>query len=234
MKIRDRLLLSFGLYILLAIVVGLVGYRELNTISKRLVLVEIADDMTNTILEVRRYEKNYLLFKDEGNLKELKQFLGKLKKNVDNMEIEIIKEIGEKNFTMMSGTMHEYENIIDKIMENYRLQGEILSMVAVTGSKLEKRLSGNNLRLFLDLRKQEKNLMMKKDHTEYNNFREISGSLKIDGEIEHYQILIDKLYALYTNEQELIDDMRATAREIQNFTESLSKSERARSALPMK
>ncbi len=76
MKIRDKLFLGFGLYILLAVVLGFFAYKELRTISTRLVLVETADDITNTILEVRRYEKNFLLFKDSASFEELKQYLG--------------------------------------------------------------------------------------------------------------------------------------------------------------
>ncbi len=71
MKIRDKLLLGFGLYILLAAILGFFAYKELRTIGARLTLVETADDITNTILEVRRYEKNFLLYKDSASLGEL-------------------------------------------------------------------------------------------------------------------------------------------------------------------
>jgi len=57
MKIRDKLLLGFGFYILFAVVCGFFAYKNLSTITTRLKLVEVADDITNTILEVRRYEK---------------------------------------------------------------------------------------------------------------------------------------------------------------------------------
>ena len=86
MKIRDKLLLGFGLYILLAAVLGFFSYKELRTISTRLVLVETADDITNTILEVRRYEKNFLLFKDNVSFTELQKYLGTLKQSIEAMQ----------------------------------------------------------------------------------------------------------------------------------------------------
>ena len=227
MKIRNKLLLSFGLYIFLAVIFGLIGYKELRTITKRLLLVEIAGDMTNTMLEVRRYEKNYLLYKDNVSLKELRDYLGKLKLSVDNIEIEIIKEIGVKNFNVMSRAMKEYEHTIDDIVENFKLQGEISTLASDTGSKIEKRLTGQNLRSFLNLRKQEKIVMIKKDQIEYDTFKKLLTESGLNGEIERYQMLIAKLYEFYSNEKVIIETMRSTAREVQSFTQSISKRERA-------
>src|SRR5512143_1778626 len=98
MKIRDKLFLGFGLYILLAVILGFFAYKELRTIGTRLTLVETADDITNTILEVRRYEKNFLLYKDSKSLGELKQYLAKLIEDINNIEQEIISEIGIANY----------------------------------------------------------------------------------------------------------------------------------------
>ena len=47
MKIRDKLFFGFGLYILLAVILGFFAYKELRTIGTRLTLVETADDITN-------------------------------------------------------------------------------------------------------------------------------------------------------------------------------------------
>ena len=93
MKIRDKLFFAFGLYIVLVIMGGVLTYNELRAISKGLKLVGKADDITNTVLEVRRYEKNLLLFMDEGSLKEFKEYLGMLKNNIDNIKSEISGEI---------------------------------------------------------------------------------------------------------------------------------------------
>ena len=50
MKIRDKLFLGFGLYIVLSAVLGVIAYRELRTIKQGLALVQTADDITNTPL----------------------------------------------------------------------------------------------------------------------------------------------------------------------------------------
>ena len=80
MKIRDKLLLGFGFYIFLAVVLSFFAYKEMQAITTRLSLVETADDITNNFLEVRRHEKNFLLFRDKDSLEELKNNLEQFKK----------------------------------------------------------------------------------------------------------------------------------------------------------
>ena len=121
MKIRDKLLLGFGFYILFAVVCGLFAYKNLSKITTRLKLVEVADDITNTILEVRRYEKNYLLFRDKGSLEEFEKYLSAFKSHIDKIKTEIIREIGTENYTMMKKTLDEYEKLFKKIKQiSYR------------------------------------------------------------------------------------------------------------------
>lgn len=117
MKIRDKLFLGFGLYIFLAAVLGFFAYKEMQTITTRLSLVETADDITNNFLEVRRYEKNFLLFRDEDSLHELKKNLDQFKENIDEIRTEIVKEMGHDNYRMIKKAIAEYEYLVDRINE---------------------------------------------------------------------------------------------------------------------
>jgi signal transduction histidine kinase len=118
MKIRDKLLFAFGVYIVLAVVLGFFAYKELRTISTKLALVETADDITNTILEVRRYEKNFLLYRDRGDFREMKKYLAILKDGIENIRTEIVGEINGANYDMMKRTIGAYERLMDVIAQN--------------------------------------------------------------------------------------------------------------------
>ncbi len=229
MKIRDKLFLGFGLYIFLAAVLGFFAYKELRTITTRLALVEVADDITNTILEVRRYEKVFLLLKDEESRKELNNYLGILKKDIDDIKIEIIKEIGRNNHDMMKTAIAEYEDLFSNVEGNLKSQEKLVTMIRKAGRKIEKRLNGKELQTFLILRKDEKNLMLYKNDPAYETFIKTlaSSNLIRYTDIENYSVLVKKLYELYKHENASINRMRIKAREIQSFTESLSKKERA-------
>ncbi|MFZ3122997.1 MAG: ATP-binding protein [Thermodesulfovibrionales bacterium] len=117
MKIRDKLLLGFGFYIFLAVVLGFFAYKEMQAITTRLSLVETADDITNNFLEVRRHEKNFLLFRDKDSLQELKNNLEQFKKNIAEIRTEIMKEMGSDNYQMIKMAIDEYEFLVDRINE---------------------------------------------------------------------------------------------------------------------
>lgn len=122
MKIRDKLLLAFGFYIFLAVVLGFFAYKEMQAITTRLSLVETADDITNNFLEVRRHEKNFLLFRDKDSLQELKNNLEEFKKNIAEIRTEIVKEMGSDNYQMIKKAISEYEFLVDRINERVSIE----------------------------------------------------------------------------------------------------------------
>ncbi len=236
MKIRDKLFVGFGLYIFLLAVLGFFAYKELRTISLRLVLVETADDITNTILEVRRYEKNFLLFKDRESYEELQKYLTTLKKTIDDIKAEIALEIGSKDSSMMKQTIVEYERLVGTIAANYASQEEMETNVRVKGRSVERTLGNAALRSFLVLRRQEKNIMLYKNKEAYDNFMRTAErpALASHVMIKEYKVLVTRLYNLYGAEKDAIEKMRVTARDIQSFTQNLSKKERASVAVTIK
>jgi len=229
MKIRDKLFLGFGLYILLAVILGFFAYKELRTISTRLVLVETADDITNTILEVRRYEKNFLLFKDQESLEELRKYLLILKKSIDAIKVEIIVEIGSEHAAMMKTAIGDYERLISIIAANFTEQREAEDLVRGQGKRAERMTSGADLQSLLVLRRYEKNIMLYRNKESYAVFtRHLhASSLASRREVHQYQGHVSHLYQLFEIEKDAVEKLRVTAREIQSFTQNLSKKERA-------
>lgn len=226
MRIGHKLFLGFGLYLLIAILGGVLAYKELRTIATKLSLVEVADDTTNTILEVRRFEKNFLLYRDNYSLQELKKYLAILKRDTDNIEVEIIRQIGTDKFSVMKTSIGEYERLIDRISLNLKAQEQLSGTVRNAGRDIEKRLRGEDLRIFLIARRHEKNLMLYKDQPTYETFRTVLVPLTAKDETVRYHLLVDKLFQLFLDEKDSVDKMRLKAREIQSFAEEISKRER--------
>jgi signal transduction histidine kinase len=228
MKIRDKLFLGFGLYIFIAAVLGSFAYRELSTITTRLALVEIADDITNTILEIRRYEKLFLLLKDNESRQELNRYLASLKQAIDTIKSEIIKEIGKDNHDMMKKAIAEYENLYTRVAETIARQEALITLVREKGRGIENKLAGRELEAFLVVRKDEKNLMLYRDDDSLNIFMKTldSSGLLLNRDVEGYRTLVNRLSGLFKEEKDSVNNMRLKAREIQSFTESLSKKER--------
>lgn len=229
MKIRHKLFLAFGLYILLAVLFGALAARELLTISKRLALVETADDITNNLLEARRYEKNYLLYRDQLSFTNLKKYLDAFKEKIDNIKSEIIREIGDDNYDMMKQSIADYERFVTLLPRNLASQSEMESLVRARGREAEKILQGRERESLLVLRRYEKNIMLYKTAETYHVFTETLNKslLRTRPEVEGYVILVEKLSRLYREEKESIADMRKTARTLQSFAVNLSRQERA-------
>ncbi len=228
MKIREKLFLAFGLYIVFAAILGFFAYRELRTIDTRLTLVEIADDITNTILEVRRHEKNYLLYRDRASLEELTSFLSSLKESIDNIKSEIINEIGMENYGMMKAAIADYEQYIAALAGNFSLQSSLAGRIQAAGARVQHTLAPADLAEFLALRRHEKNIMLYKDADAYAVF---SGTLQRShllqyAEIRAYRGHVDRLYTLYADEQKTTEALRVTARKIQQIAQNVSQEER--------
>lgn len=115
MKIRDKLFLGFGLYLLFAIAFAALAYKDLNMISTHLGHLEIADDVANNLLEVRRYEKNYLLYGDAGSLDDIGEYLAVLKEGLAKIRKEAARNIGEDHVEQMTLAVAEYERRIGAI-----------------------------------------------------------------------------------------------------------------------
>jgi two-component system NtrC family sensor kinase len=228
MKIRDKLLLGFGLYILLAFILGFFAYKELGTINKRLILVETADDITNTILEVRRYEKNFLLYKDEHSFREAREYLAKLIGDIDNIRAEIIDEIGSGSYEALRRDIAEFDRVIDSIALNFSSQEKQTSLVREAGRRVEHTLSGAALQSFLVLRRYEKNVMLYRTADSFAVFNKTYNKSEFVNreDARRYAVLVAKLYQLYETEHKTVESLRKTAREIQSFTENLSRKER--------
>ena len=236
MKIREKLFLGFGLYILLAAVLGLVAYRELRTIKRGLALVQTADDITNTLLEVRRYEKNFLLYKDGASRIELDKYLSGLKASINNIESEIMAQIGGENFDMMQRSLVSYERGIHTITKNVDAQLELEAIVRARGRKVEQLLAGSGHEAFLNLRRHEKNIMLERSMEAFGRFGDALAESGLAGQapVAHYASLVTKLFDLYRSERRSEEDMRQAAREMQAFTESLAHEERENIATTLK
>jgi signal transduction histidine kinase len=129
--------MGFGFYILLAAVLGLFAYRELRTITSRLAIVETADDLTNSMLEVRRYEKNYLLYRDAGSSRDLKRYLGELRTGIDRLAGETSSEIPPATFAAIQAALAEYERTFDELALLPRAEGDVLERLRTTARDVQ-------------------------------------------------------------------------------------------------
>jgi two-component system NtrC family sensor kinase len=93
LNIRQKVILGLSAGIVAIGFIGAISYHYLRVIELKQDFVEIADDLRNITLELRRYEKNYLLYGSAEDLKENQHYidlglsiLGKLDPDIKGLE----------------------------------------------------------------------------------------------------------------------------------------------------
>ena len=70
LSIRKKVILGFALSMVAFVGVGIIAYRNLLTVERKIGFVVKGHELHDTLLEARRYEKNFLLYGGKENLEE--------------------------------------------------------------------------------------------------------------------------------------------------------------------
>ncbi len=74
LNISQKIIILSALGLMVALSIGGTSYEYLRSIRTKQVIVESVDDLSNIILELRRYEKNYLLYAAHEDLSENRRY----------------------------------------------------------------------------------------------------------------------------------------------------------------
>lgn len=116
MKIREKIFFGVGTYIFLSAIIGVIAYHELYVIFTKLPVVNKMDDITHTIVETRRYEKTYLLYRQESDRLEFKRHIYLLKTDSDQIKPYVAASTGVDNFEKAQNSLLEYDRLFDLVL----------------------------------------------------------------------------------------------------------------------
>jgi signal transduction histidine kinase len=146
-SIRKKIFLAFAIFISLSALIWLRSYYSQYVLNQKIQIIERKYDLLNTILEARRYEKNYFLSYDKKNIVEALDYVRKaedilreiltqygkytLAKNLDESISELLAY--KESFTNLLKLQEEGHLLAPRAtIELIRKQGRILT------SELEK------------------------------------------------------------------------------------------------
>jgi signal transduction histidine kinase len=118
-SIKGQIFIVFAVTFLSIIGLTLLNYWSLSTVKARLLLGEQYDDLLNNILEVRRFEKNFLFYNDDESLREGAAYLKQIDELVSKLSDDIIQVTDQRTFETFLGTLRDYE----RTMRAYESQG---------------------------------------------------------------------------------------------------------------
>ncbi|OGR38850.1 MAG: hypothetical protein A2051_07100 [Desulfovibrionales bacterium GWA2_65_9] len=109
LNIRRRVLLGMLLSVLAVGLIGTFSYLSLAQIERKMGFIEIIDDLGNTILEIRRYEKNYMLYGHQGDYDESRAYVVKTRDILVRLEGNAAEFGLSQEHASLKSTLTAYE-----------------------------------------------------------------------------------------------------------------------------
>ena len=136
--IRSRIIAVFFLGVAILLVATTVTYLSIYSLSNKLHIIESYDDLYNNILEVRRYEKNFVLYQDALSLKESIAYLDKVRDLSNTLATNISIIVGGDEFRRFRNTLSDYRSLIESylVADNKAMSSSDVTLVRLKGKEL--------------------------------------------------------------------------------------------------
>jgi len=107
-KIRVRLLFGFLAAFLGMALFGALSYSQFTSMERKLIFLSQADSMVNTVLEVRRYEKNYFLYQHEEDFRQALAYLDQFQAMLQAEQRHLSDSMGQAGLQNLLGLVAAY------------------------------------------------------------------------------------------------------------------------------
>ncbi len=116
MSIKTKLLVTLAVGLVFVSLLGLLYYENLVTIRSRLTLVESIDDLGVAVGEMRRAEKNYLLYRDPGSAKDLVAQIEQTRKAIAEKAPELRRLQGRRYLDALQLEVSQYTELAQRVV----------------------------------------------------------------------------------------------------------------------
>jgi signal transduction histidine kinase len=124
-SIRKKIIGAFSVVIMVGGLIWFTSDYNLIILNRKLQIIENKNELLNTILEARRYEKNYFLFLDRENLEQAIVYTIQAEKKM----AQIIENFGKytlaKNLDEHLNELREYKNAMRSLIGFYQKDGPL-------------------------------------------------------------------------------------------------------------
>jgi len=142
-KIRRLIILAFLFSVLAVLVFAGFSFQVHREIGHRLRLLELTDDLFQSLLEMRRFEKNFFLYHEPASLKEAGHYTGHVVELYLSHEAEILRLKKDPQAPEFGKTLDRYQEVLAKI--ETELQGPASGNRNFAAEEVEMRSLGQNL-----------------------------------------------------------------------------------------
>ena len=122
LTLKQKIILVFIFYALAVVIIGSISYFDLDKINNKLFLLEKSEDFTNNVLQARRYEKNFLLYKNDESFQKTLTYINKSLTILHNL-IQQSKYLStKKELKELNELIPQYKKIFENIEQNFHNQ----------------------------------------------------------------------------------------------------------------
>ncbi len=134
--IRSKTIGIFVISLFFTCIVALLYWGSVRSIKYKMALGEHFEDLLNDILEVRRFEKNFLLYHDMEDLDKNLEYLSKVEKFVDQYQEDIRRIVGEGKCDKFLKSLKEYRLLMSSFKVSSSRDAAGLEKVRGSGKAL--------------------------------------------------------------------------------------------------
>ena len=112
--IRGQIVMAFLVCFVFMGAIIAVNYNSFRRLSRSMVFFELAEDLNSAILEMRRYEKNYFLYRQDFNYEENVSYTNQLGLTLEREKANLIEAIGRENYTNFTRNVAKYASLMTR------------------------------------------------------------------------------------------------------------------------
>lgn len=126
-SLKEKVLAGYLIGFLLMSGVILINLNNFTDMQSIVLKGEVVSELIDTILEVRRYEKNYFLYGKKEDLGELRHYLSELERIVKKNQDDIEGFVNREFIITLQKEITEYEELLSQLEDNKtpRIEGMI-------------------------------------------------------------------------------------------------------------
>jgi signal transduction histidine kinase len=236
LKIWHKMIIGISIPSFIVLLGVILTFIYLNDVKNRHGYVQVADDLREHVLEVRRNEKNFIHFKNSEHLKSLFREISVLDNSIKYVPPEAIEEIGKGDFSLLSESLRKYSGLIDDLYRNYQQEAEIIEVVRTEGRKLEayaasgKHSEKISINFILDMRRLEKNYMLFRDRESFfklnNALSQMTDMIPFCSDCGPYVTSVRNLISTYEKSDSMVNSLQVSGNSLEEITTRISGRER--------
>ena len=240
--IGRKLFMGFASITFLAIVVAGVAFVNFGKIDEASKIVKEADAITDHVLEIRIYEKNYLLWHEQKYTEGLKSGIGHLGEHITIIKQETRDKAVITCLERITVALKTYEDLFNRVIKNHETDEELTSKMRAAGREVQKAAKGRKnageiIISLLEARREEKNYQIYRDKLlkageksyqekfsdAVKRLKDVAGGdSKIIRLADQYMADFNNLIASYKDTDKLIDRMRKEGQTVQKTAQEIA------------